>query len=464
MNQVPLFGIGNAARSVNASAQERLNLYVEINTDAEKHVLTLYPTPGIVTFVDFGSFPCRGAHQLGDYIYVVNRNTLWKVANDGTKTSLGTLATTEGRVGIADNGIQIIIVDGANGYILTVATDAFAQIVDVDFPGGTSVTFVSGRFVVTKPDSGEFYWSALYDGTDWDGLDFATAESDPDNLIRVIAEGGQLAIFGEKTTEFWGDSGAADAAFAKISGGSIEWGLAARWSLSKFMDSLIFLRKNRLGQAQVCIMSGASAVPVSNTQVETAITSYGDVSNATGYSYMMNGHAFYQINFPTVNKTWLFDSQSKSWSRLESSGGRHRGEIGVQLLGSVYCTDYENGKLYRIDPDENTDDGQMLVREFISRHQSAGDYTFIPELWLEMEAGVGLQSGIGYDPQVMMQISRDGGHTWGNELWRSIGRVGQYTARAVWNRLGRSRDWTFKFRVTDPVRVVFIAAWGRIGK
>jgi hypothetical protein len=352
--------------------------------------------------------------------------------------------------------------DGADGYILTVATDTLTKITDTDFPGASSVTFINGRFVVTEPNTGKFYCSAIYDGTSWDALEFATAESDPDNLVRVFAEGGQLVIFGEKTTEFWGDSGAVDFPFARIGGGAIEWGLAARWSLAKFMDSLIFLRKNRLGQAQVCIMSGASAVPVSNPQLEYHITTYGDVSNATGYAYMMNGHPFYQINFPTVGKSWLFDGQSKSWSRLESSGGRDRGEICAQLLGGIYCTDYENGRLYRVESGQFTDDGKPIVREFTSRHQTRGDYLMFNEVWLEMESGQGVQIGQGTDPQIMMQISRDGGQTWGNELWRSFGKVGQYKSRAVWRRLGRARDWVFRFRVTDPVKTVFAAAWGRM--
>lgn len=464
MNQVPLFGIGNAARSVNVNAQDRLNLYVEINDDPEKHVLTLYPTPGKTSFVNFGEYPSRVAHELGNFMYVVNREKVWRVQNDGTTLQIGTVDTTSGRMDAADNGAQIMFVDGPNGYIYTIATNTFAKITDADFPGGSSVTFFNGRFIVTEPNTGRFYWSAIYDGMSWDALDFATAESDPDNLVRVFADSGQLSIFGEKTTEFWGDSGAADSPYTKISGGAVEWGLAARWSLAKFMDSLIFLRKNRLGQAQVCVMSGGSAAPVSNTQLETAITSYGDVSNATGFAYMMNGHPFYQITFPTVGKTWLFDGQSKSWSRLESAGNRDRAELGVKLLGGVFCTDYENGKLYRIELEQLTDDGRPIAREFTSRHQSAGDYTYLPELWLEMEAGVGVQIGQGTDPKVMLQISRDGGKTWGNELWRSIGKVGQYKARAVWNRLGRARDWIFRFRVSDPVKVVFVAAWARMAK
>lgn len=458
---IPLFGIGNKARSVNASAQERLNLYVEVNEDPEKHVLTMYPTPGLVSFVDFGAFPIRGMWQKGNFNYVVNRNKLYKVANDGSTTELGTLNSNEGRVDMSDNGIQLIIVDGTDGYILTLATDVFAQIADPDFPAAQTVTFLNQRFIVSETNSGRFYWSALLDGTSWDPLDFATAESDPDDLVRVFAESGQLVLLGEKVTEIWGDSGAADQAFVKIGGGAVEWGLAARWSLVKFMDSLAFLRKNRLGQAQVCLMSGASAQPISNPQLEVEITSYGDVSNATAHAFMINGHPFYQINFPTVGKSWMYDGQSRSWSKRESFGGMHRANIVVQLLGSIYASDFENGTLYKIEPDVYTDDGQPITREFISRHQSFGNFTRCAEIWLETESGVGLQSGQGEDPQVMMQVSRDGGHTYGNELWKSFGRVGEYKARANWHRLGRARDWVFRFRVTDPVPVIFVNAWGR---
>lgn len=540
LRPIPLFGIGNQARSVNVNDQERLNLYVEVNEDPEKHVLTLYGTPGLLAFVDFGAFPSRGAYQLGNFNYMVNRNKLYRVANDGSYVELGTLLTDAGRVDMSDNGVQMIIVDGPNGYIygldltpktistitrvgtqatLTTAsahglssgmqitisgaapaqyngsytvtvtgnntltyvmagdpgssaapvgsyviTSSFTRILDPDFPGADTVTFLNQRFVINEPDSGRFFCSALLDGASWDALDFATAESDPDNLVRVMAESGQLTLLGGKTCEVWGDSGAVDFPYSKVGGGAVEWGLVARWSLAKYMNSLAFLGRNRLGQVQVCLMAGGSVQPISNPQIDVELTGYGDTSNATAYAYMVNGHPFYQINFPTVGKSWLYDGQSRSWSRLESSGGLHRVQFAVQLLGMIYGADYQNGKLYKIEPDVFTDDGQMIVREFVSRHQSIGDFTHIPELWLEMESGVGLQSGQGYDPQVMMQISRDGGHTWGNELWRSFGQVGKYLRRAVWRRLGRSRDWLFKFRVTDPVKVVFVAAWGRVTK
>jgi len=457
---VPLFGLGNFGKSYNVDAQKRTNLYAEIQKDGEKGTLTLYPTPGLTTFVNFGAYASRGAWKKDDVLYIVNRFTLWRVTNDGAMTNIGTLLTSAGRVDMSDNGTQIIIVDGANGYIYDTGTSTFAQITDPDFPGADTVTFLNQYFIVQKPESGRFYVSAPLDGlTGWTSLDFATAESNPDNLIRVIADNGQIVLFGSETTEFWSDSGALDFPFARVGAAAIEWGLAARWSLCKFMDSMIFLRKNRLGAVQVCTLSGYSAVPVSNPEMDYIFSRYEGVSNATAFAYMVSGHPFYQISFPSANESWVFDGLSREWHRAESSGGRHRGEIQINFLDSSYVTDYENGKLYRFEDGIYTDDGQAIARELVSRHQSTGEYTFLSKLWIEMEGGVGLLTGQGSQPKLMLQYSKDGGHTWSEEIWRDIGAMGQFKCRSLFLRLGRGRDWVFRLRVTDPVKTVFIGAW-----
>jgi hypothetical protein len=465
LRQVPLLGLGTVGKSVNVCAQERVNLFAEIHRDPEAgSKLTLFPTPGLTRFVDLGATPARGMYVRGDSMYVVAGLTLWEVAADGTTTSRGILQPTSGRVDITDNGLQMLIVDGTYGYIYTFATNNFAQIADADFPEAQTCAFLNGYFVVQETDSGRFYLSALYDGTSWDALDYATAESDPDNLVRLMVDNGMLVLFGDKTTEFWGDAGADDFPLARIGASAIEWGLAARWSLCKYMDSLIFLRKNRLGAVQVCVLAGSTAIPVSTSEMDYLFSTY-TAENATAFTYMVSGHPMYQITFPSDNVTWVYDGLSKEWHRAQSgTSGRHRAEIQVNFQDQSYVSDYENGKVYLLDQDTFTDNGETIVREFTSRHLKTADYSTLPQLWIDMEGGVGLQTGQGSDPQVMLQISRDGGHTWGAELWRSFGAVGKYKARAIWNRLGRARDWTFRVRVTDPVKTVFVGAWGRMVK
>lgn len=457
LRNVPLFGVGNKARSVTVSAQERINLYVEMPADPEANGVILYPTAGLSTFVNFGANPIRGLHQRGDVVYAVVSSTLWEIAANGTTTSRGTLNSTGGRVGMADNGLQLLIVDGTDGYIYTFADNSFAQIADADFVPGDTCDFLNGRFLVSQSDSGRIGWSALYDGTAWDALDFATAEVSPDNLLRVLVDSGVAYMLGEATVEPWGDSGAEDQPFTRIGASAMQWGLAAVWSVAKFTDSFMCLGKSRLGGVQVYQVAGSAYKAVSTTELDQELATYTAVEDATAYSYSAAGRQFYQVNFPTEDKSWLYDGAQ--WHRVQSQGGRHRGEIQINFQNKPYVSDYESGKLYRIDPEVYTDDGAPIVREVTTRHNKGGEFIHLSQLWVEMEAGVGLNSGQGSDPQVMLQISRDGGHTWGNEMWRSFGAIGKYTARAVWNRLGRSRDWTFRLRVSDPVKAVFVAGW-----
>lgn len=122
--QIPLLGLGLQGRSLNLSAQRRLNLYLEVDENGDKSRVSAHPTPGLASFYDFGDTPARGMHAVGDYLYVVHRGTLWEVNNAGVATSRGTLTTTSGRVSMADNGVEIFIADGlTKGYVYTMGSD-----------------------------------------------------------------------------------------------------------------------------------------------------------------------------------------------------------------------------------------------------------------------------------------------------------------------------------------------------
>ncbi len=463
LKAISIFGLGVQSKSSNVTAQKRVNMYLEISADADKNTVTAYGTPGLTRHASIGASPTRGMYALGDYIYVVNLGKLWQVNNAGVAVEKGTLLTTTGRVSMADNGSvgdQLMIVDGTYGYIYTVSTGAFAQITDVDFPGADTVTFNDGYFIVSKPATGQFYLSKSYDGTTWDALDFATAESNPDNVISVVADHGELIVFGDVSTEFWTNTGGADFPYSRTNGTAMEWGLAAIKTVARFDNSLIWLAKNRMGEVQVVRLNGYLPQRVSTTDIETILNSYSGISDATGFSYLMNGHPFYQLNFTSANESWLYDGLSNAWSQLKSGTGRHRAEMGTNYLGRTVVSDYENGKLYNLDSDAYTDDGEMIVSELITKHVFANLERYsISELQVDLESGVGLAVGQGSEPQIMLQVSKDGGHTWGAERWVSMGKIGEYAKRAKWNRLGQGRDWVFKLRISDPVKRVVLGAY-----
>lgn len=456
----PIFGLGQQGKSATVSAQRHLNLYAEIVPDGDKTKIAFYGTPGDTLFTNFGDTPIRGAIEIGDLAYVVHRGTFYEVNNAGTRTSRGTLNTTSGRVDLAYDGTRILMVDGTNGYTYTPGTTTFAQVVSANFPNGAkTVTWLDGQFCVDTGNSDSFYISA--DGSTWSALDFATAESAPDGLVRVFADHGQVMLFGTATTEFWGNVGGADFPFAAIRGSTAEIGLAARWSVVKFDSALAFLGKNRQGQVQVYRIDGFTPRVISSQEVDALINGYATVSDATAMSYMDRGHPMLVLNFPSAGKSWMFDASSVLWSQRESglSGGRYHGEIAFDYLNKVRICDYSNGTICNLDATVYTENGTAIARELVGRHFFNNyDRVIVDELRVDFETGVGLTTGQGSDPKVMLAVSKDNGHTFGAELWKPLGAIGKYLSRVVWRRLGIGRDWVFKLRITDPIKIVITGA------
>jgi hypothetical protein len=97
--------------------------------------------------------------------------------------------------------------------------------------------------------------------------------------------------------------------------------------------------------------------------------------------------------------------------------------------------------------------GPPLMRRLrVAPHVSAeNNMVGFDRFRLDLEAGVGLASGQGQDPQLMLRWSNDGGQTFGNEHWQGAGKQGEYRARAQWFRLGAARDRVFELSVSDPV-------------
>lgn len=81
---------------------------------------------------------------------------------------------------------------------------------------------------------------------------------------------------------------------------------------------------------------------------------------------------------------------------------------------------------------------------------------FHHELQLDCETGVGTDDVA--DPQIMLRWSDDGGHTWGNEHWASMGAQGAYGTRVRWMRLGPPRNRVYEISGTDAVPIAILAA------
>jgi len=457
-------------QSVNIDCQRSVNLYPQITesqNQADGEIGALISTPGLRLLGTCGSGPIRGLYVASTGgMAVVSGNEVYRVGASWAFTLVGTLLTSTGPVSMSDNGLQLMIVDGTYGYIVSLSTGVMTQITDAAFPGANTVTFQDGYFICNNPGTGQFFISGLYDGLSWNALDFATAEGSPDATVAVLSNARQLWVFGAKTIEVWWNAGGADFPFSRIDGAFIEYGCAAPATALRFSNTIMWVGGGPNGAGIVWQAQGYQPKRVSNHGVELAIQSYGDLTSTTAWAYQEDGHAYYVLNFPNANTSWVYDISTGQWHErayLEADGtfGRHRAECYAFGFSEHCVGDYENGNVYALDASTFTDNGNPLVRMRRAPHLSAdGRRIFFSKFQLMAQVGVGLTGSpvVGVDPQVELRYSDDFGNTWSTAQARSMGAIGKYAARVIWRRLGQSRTRVFEVRVSDPVAVTILGA------
>lgn len=572
MRFVGFIGPSYTSSSVNVDCQRCMNLFPEtdpLGTGKDGEVAALVSSPGLTKLLTLPASPLRGAWTSSSgQLYVVGGSKLYSISSSWVATELGTLNTSTGPVSMADNGTQLVVVDGPNGYYLSTATlttattvtsgatttltnlsktyqtftgtgsqtvvlpavatlsvgnsfyienlststitvqssdttslqvmapnsllimtckaltgsgptpwilnyapnnhvtgGTFAPIADPNFLGSSQVSYLDGYFVFIKPNSQQFYLSDL-NAVTFNALNTGSAEGSPDYLVGQIANQQNIYFFGTQSTEVFYDAGTTPCPLSRIQGAMIQVGCAAPFSIAKLQSTIYWLGGDDSGFGIVYQMQGYQPQRISTPSIEAAIRSVGssNVANARAWTYQQGGHTFYCLNVPGLNSTWVYDSSTSLWHERTFLGSfgfeRHRADCSTVAFGKNVVGDYASGNIYSLDSGNSTDNGTAIVRLRAAPHISKDMVRlFHSRFQLDMETGVGLSgTGQGTNPQAVLQWSDDGGHTWSNEKWASVGAIGATKTRVIWRRLGKSRDRVYRIMIADPVRVTLIGA------
>ena len=495
--KTPILGAAYVARSVNAAANRCVNLFPEVVPEGGKEPAFLQRCPGLELVAIVGAGPIRGMWKFGDFLYVASGGKLYRVDGNYAITELG-LINGSGPVSMADNGVQLFVACNPDAFIYNANTGVFSQVTDPDFPGAVSVGYLDSYFVFNEPNSQRVWVTALLDGLSVDPLDFASAEGNPDDIVSLIVDHREVWLFGNNTIEVWYNAGVADFPLARIEGAFMETGCLAPYSVAKLDNSVFWLGSDARGNGIVYRNQGYNGQRISTHAVEWQIQQYAVLNDAIGYSYQQDGHSFYVLVFPTAQATWVFDVSTGLWHERAYWDGvqylRHRSNCQANFNGQVLVGDWETGFIYAFSQDTYNDNGQAQrwLRSWraLPTGQNTLKRTAHHTLQLDCESGVGAgtvstfflltensvnlttESGLqlvtslvsltdGANPQVMLRWSDDGGHTYSNEHWVSIGKIGEYYRRAIWRRLGMTlklRDRVYEVSGTDPVKIAIMGA------
>lgn len=448
-------------RSLPLSAQTCINLYMEPDETTPGEG-AFYSTPGLATLHTFSKQGCRGLHAAGGYLWGVFEDTLVRVTDviditgQWTGQGVGTLPNSTGHVEIFDNGTDLVVAhqDGWHTYPLGGGTLTYVT----NSEGTSDGTFIDSYFVQAKAD-GTYQWADV-GTTTIDALSFASAEGSPDKIIRTIADHRELLLVGENTIEVAVVTSDPDLPFTRTA--FIEQGCLAKHSVAKEDNSVFWLGKNERGQGVIYRADGYVPRRVSDFAIEQAIAGYAAPEDAVAYTYQQGGHHFYVIHF--AEATWAYDINTGLWAQrayrntitgdLERHrGGEHAFYNGVHVVG-----DYADGRLYGLYQDVYTDDGDEIYRERVWAQLHAENrrmFFHSGELIAEMGVGLDGESETGADPKVWLSWSDDGGRGWSNQHDRTLGRIGAFRNRAIWRRMGTSRNRYFKLWTSAPVPIAW---------
>lgn len=420
----------------------------------------------------------------GSYTGTTDKDYVVEIDSAGTGATPDTFrwsdsnGTTWNATGVSITGSDQTLNDGVTvSFLHTQAHTlndkwSFSVTTDSEFYVPLIPAYQDGYGIYVKQNTNRWYISGINDFSVVNALDYATANAFPDDIQAAISIREELWLIGRQTTEVWYDTGAAEFPFERRTGLIIKYGCDAPYSVAVADNNfLLWLARNEEGARVVIIIDGYEAKIISNEAINSAMNGYDEVEDAFSFVHQWDGHIFFVITFPSADRTWVYDLTTQAWHErrsaldndlpytTETRQGRWRPSCYAYYRGKHLVGDFESGNIFKLSRTTYDENGTTITRERTSMvTQSNLDRITINSLEIDFEAGTGITVGQGSDPQIILEVSRDGGQTWGNELWRSSGKIGEYTHRAKWNRLGTARGFVFRIRSTDPIYNVALGA------
>lgn len=461
MEGIPLTSGAYQAKSVIASAQRCVNLYLESNPQNVRAPTptTHYPRPGKVSR---WSPPVTGA---GRGLYCASNGDLYAIVNDTTYlinkaygyNIIGIITPGSNPVSMADNGVsggaEIALVDGSHiGYQISMLTYVMSAIVDGSglFTGADVVAYLETYFIFnTVPNSQNFIISQPNSLT-FDALDIAAKAAYADDLISLGIRSKELWLFGNKSsTEPWILSGALDFPFEGMPSTFLPYGSAAKYG-SGFADtSLFWISINQQGKAIFLKTEGYNPKRISTHAIEAEVQKYATVADAIFQSFQIEGHTFALWHFPTADKTLVFDLSTDQWAQwayTDDNGTLHRDRacFYASAYGKNFAQDWETGQVYEISGEIYDDDGGPItfIRGFPVLEKDLSRVTH-NALRAYMEYGTEPDPNADM-PVVLLFVSDDNGRSWYDPIEAPLGAQGEYDTIAQWTRLGQARTRVYE--------------------
>lgn len=431
------------ALSPPVSSERLLNGYLE-QTPSGKAPTPVYGSPGFSAFATTGAV--RAMCQAADRLFVVSDTSLVEVSSAGVVTTLGAIPV--GTADIASDGVNVVVTCANEIYVWNGTT--LTAVADADAPNASSVELMKGFYVFTETDTEQFFISPQNDPSgDYQALDFDSADTSSDKLVRARRVGNDLLLMGKRSVEFWFYSGDTVFPISRYQDTPIDIGLIGVRAEAATNETIFWIGSDRT----VRRLDGRTATRISTYAIEQIIAGWADASTTIGTAHVWQGHLF--ITFRNADGCIVWDQATQRWHERGSYGSdtwsisHYAYAHGKHLVGGAQV--YELGG--------HDEDGAVLPFEMITPWlDNQGERFSTNEVEVRLEAGVG---SLTTSPLISLSRTEDG-ETWTSPLTRSFGKQGDRFRTVKWSSQGMSRGCAFKLRITDSVKRVIYSAYADV--
>jgi hypothetical protein len=430
------------------------NWFAEEAGDRNDRPYRLVPAPGLTAFKTGLQGAVRGMVQadglLSGKAVIAAGTEVYSLTSAGTSALIGTITGTD-ECFFAASQADLVMTAGGSAYVVTASLSSAISI-PVASGGIVHVAEMAQIHLYLEDGTGRIHFSDVAAPTTV--TKFFTAETEPDNVLAIRSVGGLVHVLGTRSAEMWEFTGSTALPFRLVNGASYPVGIVARGAVTSTDFSLFAVGRDQDGNEIVYRITGGQPQRISTHPIERLIE---DVTEANRASIRMSshgwgGHSFIGLHLPGVGD-YFFDVSNGTWHRRrENNATRYLVEHFFSAWGERFAGDVTAGSVYRLDRNVYTHNSAEVRRVATAIIPIEDGRPPIDNLTVEMQAGIGLVSGQGSDPQVMMRYAKDG-RTFSNELSRSFGKIGEYAHRAVFGSLGRFHPpaVVIEIAVSDPV-------------
>ena len=301
------------------------------------------------------------------------------------------------------------------------------------------IAWIDHYFIICTSD-GFIYHTNIDDPAEVNALNFASAESNPDEIVGVETLRRRVYIYGSNSVEMWYNAGTEHFPFRRENAHVFNQGARTKHTIAK-NDIAIF----HTGTDDIVYENISGFKRISTEPVEKDLSA-SNSDRAHAFCYTEEGHRFYSLTmiFDDGSKVnWTYDQTTGLWHKRSETDivdavlmGRRHALIGRMSGGAKI----EMMSLSAIAAEPRTTIAVLPVFRANLRTVNAASFQIV----LDQET---------YDPngKVLLRYSDDGKQTWSPQSDRDIAdwtqnpdyepKIKDLTgARRRWDALGRIRD------------------------